>query len=154
MALTLPGWLRTALEYIGYDWPATNEDVLSTWAGQFSQLATTAGTQGADVEGAINHVHTLNEGTGIDAFMQRMSDPDNNADALTSFKEACDIASTCCSVCAGIVVTMKLAVIAQLAILAASLASGPGALLVRQGVKWAIDAAINVVVDRVLNGVE
>lgn len=154
MGMMLPGWLRTALEYIGYDWPATDEDVLSRWAGEFTQLATSAGGEGSDVKGAINHVHGLNEGTGIDAFMQRMNDPDNNADALVSVKEACDIASTCCTVCSGIVVTMKLAVIFQLGILAASLPSGPGALLVRQGVKWAIDAAINVVVDRVLNGVE
>ncbi|GAB3624299.1 hypothetical protein GCM10027418_23830 [Mariniluteicoccus endophyticus] len=153
MAMTLPDWLRTALEYIGYDWPATNEDVLTQWAGEFTALGASALSSQGEVNAAIRHVHGQNEGTGIDAFMARMNDPDNNADALGSFKEACDIASTCCSVCSGIVVTMKLAVIAQLAILAVSLASGPGALVVRQGVKWAIDAAINVVVDRVLNGV-
>lgn len=152
MALMLPDWLRTALEYIGYDWPATNEDVLTQWAGDFRSLAGSASAYAGDVAGAVAHVEGNNHGSPVDAFMARMHGADNNGDALASFASACETSATCCEVCAGIVVVMKGAVIAQLIILAASLASGPGALLVRQGVKWAVEAALNVVVDRVLNG--
>lgn len=153
MAMELPDWLRTALEYIGYDWPATNEDTLNGWSGELSTFASTLQTQIDDLNGAIDHVHNTNEGPGIKAFIASARGDDSNVDALENFKKACDLASTGCSVCATIVVTMKGAVIAQLIIMAASLASGPGALLVKQGVKWAVEAAINVVVDRVLNGV-
>lgn len=153
MAMELPDWLRTALEYIGYDWPATNEDTLNTWSSELSTFATNLQTKIDGLEGAINHVHDANEGPGINAFIAQARGDESNVDALENFKTACDLASTGCTVCAGIVVVMKGAVIAQLVILAASLASGPGALLVKQGVKWAIEAAINIVVDRVLNGV-
>lgn len=153
MALMLPDWLAEALNYIGYNWPVTNEDVLNSWSQDFTTLATGATDAHADLEDAITHLASHNQGEGIEAFVAALRSPDSNLDALENFKSACEIASTTCTVCAGIVVVMKGAVIAQLVILAASLASGPGVLAVRQGVKWAIDAAINVVVDRVLNGV-
>ena len=107
-----------------------------------------------DLDAAISHLAEHNQGEGLEAFVAALRSPDSNLDALENFKRACDIAAGTCEVCAGIVVVMKGAVIAQLIILAVSLASGPGTLLVRQAVKWAIDYAINVVVDRILNGVE
>lgn len=153
MAMMLPVWLSTALNYIGYNWPTTNEDTLRHWSGDFRTLAGTSVSSHEDVDAAIAHLASQNQGEGLDAFVTALRNPDSNLDALENFKRACDIAAGTSEVCAGIVVVMKGAVIAQLIILAVSLASGPGTLLVRQAVKWAIDYAINVVVDRILNGV-
>ena len=151
--MSLPGWLRTALEYIGYDWPAADEDVLNQWAAEFRGMSTSAGTSHTQLLNAVKHVHGANEGPGIEAFFAQLNSSESNVDALENFKTACDLAATGCEVCSALVYTMKCAVIVQLGILAAALASGPGVLLVRQGVKWAIDAAINVAVDRILLGV-
>ena len=154
MAMMLPGWLSTTLNYIGYNWPTTNEDVMGQWGGDFRTLSGTTAASHEDLDAAISHLAEHNQGEGLEAFVAALRNPDSNLDALENFKKACDIAAGTCEVCAGIVVVMKGAVIAQLIILAVSLASGPGTLLVRQAVKWAIDYAINVVVDRILNGVE
>lgn len=79
-----------------------------------------------------------------------MRDGDSNLEALRSFIQACDIAAGVCDVCSGIVITLKGVFIAQLIIMAASLASGPGALIVREIVRRAINAGIEVAADQIL----
>lgn len=156
MGMQLPGWLRQALEYVGYDWPASDESVLAEWGGQWSALAATAQEAATLINEGVQRVSEENQGPAADAFAAYMQD--GNAQSLQEFAAASGAAGAAHQVVAGIVLTMKLAVIAQLVILAAAiaaavasggLASG-GVVVARQAAKWAIEAAINIAIEQIL----
>ncbi len=153
MAIMLPGWLGEALNYLGFNWPLTNEDALRAWAGEFRAMAGDADLLQTRINEAIQHVQSHNDGPAVDAFVSRARGGDSNVDAAAGFAHACDIAAGVCGVCADIVVVLKGVFIVQLGILAASLASGPGVLLVREGVRRAVNAGINVAAEQVMNEV-
>lgn len=151
MAMMLPGWLGEALNYLGFNWPLTNEDTLAAWADDFRDMAGEADTLQSHINQAIQHVQGLNEGPALDAFVNAARGGESNLDAVADFQHACDIASGVCDVCSDIVVVLKGVFIVQLGIMAASLATGPGALLVREGVRRAINAGINVAAEQIMN---
>ncbi|WP_040282633.1 hypothetical protein [Tessaracoccus massiliensis] len=150
MAMMLPGWLGEALNYLGFNWPLSNEDVLTLWGGEFRTLAAEGRTLETEISQAVTHITSHNHGPTADAFVGCVRDGDSNLEALRSFIQACDIAAGVCDVCSGIVITLKGVFIAQLIIMAASLASGPGALIVREIVRRAINAGIEVAADQIL----
>ncbi|GAA4894714.1 hypothetical protein GCM10025789_10060 [Tessaracoccus lubricantis] len=150
MAMMLPGWLGEALNYLGFNWPLSNEDVLSGWAGDFRALAADGRTLESEIAAAVAHVTSHNHGPTVDAFVGCVRDGDSNLAALGSFIDACDTAAGVCDVCSGIVVTLKWVFIVQLGIMAASLASGPGALIVREVVRRAINAGIELAAEQIL----
>lgn len=152
MAMTLPEWLRKGLEYIGYDWPAANEDVLRQWADDLRGMSGSADGSVTQLDSAVKHVCSANAGEGLQAFRDMINGEQSNVTALESFSNACNAAATGCDTCATVVVVLKGAVIFQLGILVPALATGPGVLVVRQGVKWAIDAAINIAVEQIIAG--
>ncbi|RRD47210.1 hypothetical protein [Tessaracoccus sp. OH4464_COT-324] len=151
MALMLPAWLGEALNYLGFNWPISNEDVLSEWAREFEETARSGRSLESDFLTALEHVKSNNEGPALSNFVQAVSTGDSNYEALRSFNEACDGAAVVCRVSSGIVVVLKGVFIAQLIVMAASLASGPGALVVREAVRRVINAAIDYAADQVLN---
>lgn len=153
MAIMLPGWLAEALNYLGFNWPLTNEDTLRAWAGEFRAMSGDADLLQTRINEAIQHVQSHNDGPAVDAFVGKARGGESNFDAVEGFGHACDIASGVCDVCADIVVVLKGVFIFQLGVLAASLASGPGVLLVREGVRRAINAGINVAAEQVMNEV-
>lgn len=158
MALTLPGWLRKALEFCGYEWPAANEDVLNQWASEFTSISTAATTGVTSVQGNIDHVTKNNEGKGTEAFKTFMTGDGANMSSLSDFADANTKISTCVGVAAKIVVTCKLAVIAQLTILAGAIAGaiftlglGSGAAFAaREVCKRLVNAAINLAVSQIM----
>lgn len=151
MAMMLPGWLGEALNYAGFSWPLSNEDVLNQWAADFTTLGGDARHLADEIDHAINYVSSNNEGPAVDAFVSAMRSAESNLENLDGFCTGCELASGVCSVCAGIVVTLKVVFIVQLGILAASLASGPGALIVREAIRRAINAGINIAAEQVMN---
>lgn len=160
MGLMLPGWLRTALEYVGYDWPSTDESVLNQWGGQWDQLSQKASTSAESVNGIANEVLGKNSGASVEAFKTWHSDAEAPMKSAHDLSLAATGVGIGLRIIAGIVLAMKVAVIAQLAILAASIASAvataglaSGAVLAaRQAAKWAIEAAINYAVEMIMNG--
>lgn len=158
MAITLPGHLVTAMQYLGYEFPSANEDVLTANATAFTQAGTAATTAISDIEAAIKHVTDNNSGFAYQAFVGYHRSDDSNLSSLRDFKEAADLISSGFTTVAGIVVTLKLAVIAQLVILAAAIvaaiASGGiaagGVVLAREAAKRLIDLAINVAIEQVI----
>lgn len=151
MAMMLPGWLGEALNYLGFNWPLTNEDTLAAWADDFRDMAGEADALQSHINQAIQHVQGLNEGPALDAFVTAARGGESNLDAVADFEHAFEIASGVCDVCSDIVVVLKWVFIVQLGIMAASLATGPGALLVREGVRRAINAGINVAAEQIMN---
>ena len=160
MGMQLPGWLRQALEYAGFDWPATDEAVLFDWAQQWNGLANQAAGISAQASSAVGVVTSNNSGEGTSAYAAYMNDPDANIANLAKFGQGANAVGIGCNVAAGIVLTMKLAVIAQLVTLAlaiasaiatAGLASG-AALAAREVAKRLIEAAINIAVEQIMAG--
>jgi len=160
MGMQLPGWLRQGLEYAGYDWPASDEQVLADWAGQWDGLSVKAQAVGSDARSAVAHVTGSNHGPGADAFAAYMNRPGSNLAAVEDFSRGATAIATGCRVAAGIVLTMKLAVIAQLVTLALAIASviatgglaAGVALAAREVAKRLIEAAINLAVEQILAG--
>lgn len=149
----LPGWLGEALNYIGFNWPLTNEDVLREFGADFRALAVDADGLQDRINAAVQHVQSHNDGPTVDAFVARARDAESNLSAVGDFHHACNTAAGVCDVCAEIVVILKGVFIFQLGVLAASLATGPGVLLVREGVRRAINAGINYAAEQVMNEV-
>ncbi len=160
MGMQLPGWLRQALEYAGYDWPATDESVLFDWAQQWNGLANQAAGMAAQARSAVGIVTAHNSGEGANAFADFMNSPDSNIANLANFGKGANAIGIGCNIVAGIVVTLKLAVIAQLVTLAAAIASAVAtaglasgaALAAREVAKRLIEAAINIAVEQIMGG--
>lgn len=153
MAIMLPPMLAEALNYLGFNWPISNEDVLDEWADEFSALASDARSSKAGIEDAVAHVASHNSGVATEAFLSAMRSSESNVAHLESFADACDIASGASRTSRWIVITLKGVFIFQLGVLAASLASGPGALVVREVVRRAVNAGIGVAADQILEEV-
>lgn len=158
MAITLPGYLVTALQYLGYEWPSSNEDILHANGDAFTSAR--SGVQGAinDVAAAVTHINSSNSGDASAAFVNYMQGGESNLSSLRDFDSAAGDIATSFHIIAGAVVVLKGVVIAQLVILAAAIASafftfGAGAaaaVAARAAAKRLIDLAINVAIEKVL----
>lgn len=158
MALMLPGYLVTALQYLGYEWPSSNEDILNANGQAFYDSQ--AGVQSAinEITGAVRHISSMNSGDASSAFVGYMNGAESNLSSLQDFNEAAGIIGGGFRVIAGAVVVLKGVVIAQLVILAAAIASAfftfglgaAAAVAARAAAKRLIDLAINVAIEKVL----
>ncbi|WP_456298106.1 WXG100-like domain-containing protein [Auraticoccus cholistanensis] len=156
--MVLPGWLEEALQFAGYSWPSTDEDVLRAWAAEWSSLSERATGHADEVDHAVAFVSSTNEGAGVAAFTSYMRG-DSNLAALRDFAAATGLLAQVCSVVASIVVTVKLAVIAQLGTLAVAIAgavasgglASAAVLVAREVARRLIDAAIGLAVAEILD---
>ncbi|EPH05922.1 hypothetical protein HMPREF1531_00570 [Propionibacterium sp. oral taxon 192 str. F0372] len=149
MAITLPGWLVQAIQYLGYEFPQSNEDSLNDWADQLRSMSSVFSSSEQSVNAAISHIRSHNSGEGSEAFLSYASS-DSDVDALQRFGEATDLAAKGCEICAAAVVVLKGVVIAQLALLAPAIAAGPVSFFLKRGVEWAIEKAIEAAVNQLL----
>ncbi|MGA4508504.1 hypothetical protein ACQB6R_09565 [Propionibacteriaceae bacterium G1746] len=150
MAITLPGWLVEAIRYLGKEFPQTNEDTLFQWAGQLRSMSGTFDQANASLAAAVSHLQSHNEGPGIDAFVVQANGQDADMATLDRFGEGCEVAAQGCEICAYAVVTLKGVVLFQLALLAPALAAGPVSFLLKRGVEYAIDKAVEVAIAKIL----
>ncbi|GAA2183134.1 hypothetical protein GCM10009785_25410 [Brooklawnia cerclae] len=160
MAIILPAELVTALQYLGYEWPSSNEDVLNANADAFTQARTVAATAADDVEAAIAYVARSNSGEACNVFVSYMLGDESNLSSLRDFDEASGLIADGFHVIAGVVVVLKSVVIAELIILAAAIAAAVGSgglaagavVLAREAAKRLVDMAIGVAIEQVLGG--
>lgn len=150
MALTLPGWLVEAIRYLGYHFPQSNEDVLRSWADHIRAMDKTCDAAHADVVDAIRTVTEANAGPTADSFSKFVTAGDSDADALTKLAAGCEIAAKGCDICASALVILKGVVLFQLGLLAPALVAGPASFLLKKGVEYAIDKAVEKALDEVL----
>lgn len=157
MAMMLPGWATQALQLVGYEWPSTNEDTLNRWGQEWSRLGGEASAHADGVAEAVAYVGRSNSGPATEAFTAYMNG-DSNLAALRDFAAASQMLGQACVIGAGIVVTLKFAVIAQLATLAAAIIAaaasfgiGTAAVLAaREVARRLIQAAINLAVSQIM----
>lgn len=151
MALTLPGWLVEAISYIGYDFPQTNEDVLHQWADHLKSLDHTMDTAHTDLLGAIQRVKDDNRGPAAETFDAYVSGSEGDASALARFGQGCEVASLGCDICGYAVVTLKGVILFQLALLAPAIVAGPVSFMVKKGIEYLINVAINEAITKLLD---
>ncbi|MDU7360416.1 MAG: hypothetical protein E7L00_04315 [Propionibacteriaceae bacterium] len=158
MAMTLPGWLTQALQYVGYEWPSSNEDILRANGDAFRSTGQDASTAVNDVRDALRHILGQNETETTQAFSNYMYGDESNLSSLEDFEHAANIIGSGFDVIANAVVAVKLAVIAQLVILAGAIAAAiwsgglasAGPIAAREAAKRAIDLAINIAIEKVV----
>lgn len=158
MAMMLPGWLTQALQYVGYEWPSSNEDILRANGDAFRSTGKDASTAINDIRDALGHVLSENESETNKAFSEYMYGDESNLSSLEDFEDAASLIGSGFDAIANAVVAVKLAVIAELMILAGSIAgavfsgglAAAGPIAAREVAKRAIDFAINVAIEKVI----
>ncbi len=159
MALTLPSYLEEALQFLGYEWPSSNEDVLDDWGTAWSNLKTQVDANRSDVSSAVSHITSNNQGPATQAFVDYMTN-ESNVGSLEKFATACNGLGIAFGAISAAVVTLKGVVIVQLGILAGAIASAfisfglgaAAALIAREVAKRLIDAAIGEAIAKILVG--
>ena len=152
MAIELPGWLVEAIRYLGYEFPQTNEDQLHTWADNLRSMSSTFSTSKGNIEEAIAHIESHNEGAAVDSFKDTATGDDADTATLGRFGEGTEIAAGACETCAHATVVFKGVVIAQLALLAPAIAAGPVSFFLKRGVEYAIEKALEAAINEILGG--
>ena len=158
MAMMLPGWLTEALQYLGYNWPSSNEDILHANAQAFRDAGREADSIIGDIEAAMAHIQSNNAGEASGAFLGYMRGEDSNLSSLRDFSDASTIIAGGFDVASGLVVAFKSAVIAQLVILAAAIAAAVAsfglasgaALAAREAARRAINAALELAMQELM----
>lgn len=150
MGMQLPDGLRVALAVIGYEWPATDEDVLIAWADDWQSLAAGMGENGLMLSDSVASVQQRNEGAGLDAFVAFTGADGGTRDTMRKAAQGCMQFASAYGMLAEVVRALKTLIIGQLIILAAAIATailsagwGSAAVLAaREAAKRAIDFAI------------
>ena len=122
MGLELPGELRSLLGVLGYDWPQADETALVEMGRAWMSFADRLEAIVSDATPTAADVWTGNEGEAVTAFRDWWVREDSPAKTLLDGANAATLTGTGLMICGGIVLALKVAVIAQLAILAVEIA--------------------------------
>ncbi|MFX4273973.1 hypothetical protein ACQBAR_02260 [Propionibacteriaceae bacterium Y1685] len=159
MGMQLPDGLRFALSVLGYEWPATDEDVLLAWADDWQSLAAGLGENGAMLSSTVTSVVERNEGPGLDAFVAFTDAEGGTRDSMNKAAHGCMQFASAFRMLAEVVRALKTLIIGQLIILAAAIAlavasggwGSAGVLAAKEAAKRAIDFAIGEALTAILS---
>ncbi|MFF9479256.1 toxin glutamine deamidase domain-containing protein [Streptomyces sp. NPDC014733] len=127
MALMLPSALEWVLEMCGFDWPTGDEDKMMECANTWRQFA-------ADVEAlqsrglsAAGNVLADNSGDSIDGFSKTWEKFSGGSGYFDDAREGAELIAVCMDAAAMLIIALKVAVIAQLVILAVEIIAAQAA---------------------------
>lgn len=123
MSIELPGWLTEPLSLIGMEWPQADEDLLNAAGDKWSQLANDLQGIATSATNAVAPVMAETTGDAAEAFDRWWKGPDGPDQRLDEDSDAARLLGGTLTAFAGLTVALKLAYIAQLAILAAQIAA-------------------------------
>jgi hypothetical protein len=164
MAITLPEDLRGLLSELGFEFPTADEDQIAELGAAWSALGVQLSVQSlqANVNAAL--VWSENTGKDVDAFKTWWTGEGNSPRTLPEGATAAAMTGTALQVCAGIVIGLKLYIIAELAATAYAIAAaiaaavatggvaGAAIVAIKQVAKEAIGWAIEATVMKILEG--
>ncbi|MEV4350463.1 hypothetical protein AB0J83_38900 [Actinoplanes sp. NPDC049596] len=122
MGIEIPGELRSLLGVLGYSWPEADETALVAMGQAWMSFADRLEAIVSDASSAAGEVWTEHEGEAVAAFQAWWVKEDSPAQTLLDGANAATLTGTGLMICGGIVLALKVAVIAQLAILAVQIA--------------------------------
>ena len=120
--MEIPGELRSLLGILGYNWPAADETALVEMGRAWMAFSDRLDAIVSDATSSASEVWTGHEGEAVTAFQAWWSREDSPAKTLLDGANAATLTGTGLMICGGIVLALKVAVIAQLAILAVEIA--------------------------------
>ncbi|XVV10080.1 hypothetical protein ACQP2X_35270 [Actinoplanes sp. CA-131856] len=122
MGLEIPGELRSLLGVLGFTWPEADEAALVEMGRAWMSFSDRLEAIVSDATSTASEVWTEHEGEAVAAFQAWWAQQDSPAEALLDGANAATLTGTGLMICGGIVLALKVAVIAQLAILAVQIA--------------------------------
>ncbi|MFJ6749851.1 toxin glutamine deamidase domain-containing protein [Streptomyces sp. NPDC091266] len=127
MSLMLPDWAEWVLEMLGFDWPTGDEDKMMESAQQWRTFAAAVEQLQSEGVTAAGNVLSANTGDSIDGFSKTWDKFAGGSGYLDDARNVSEMIAVALEVGAGIIIGMKVAVIAQLAILAAEIIAAQAA---------------------------
>ena len=127
MSLMLPDALEWVLEMLGFNWPTADEDKLMESAQQWRDFATSLEELQHEGVVAAGNVMSQNSGDSIDGFSTTWDKFAGGSGYFADARSAANAIAIALDAAAGLVIGMKVAVIAQLAILAAEIIAAQAA---------------------------
>jgi hypothetical protein len=122
VGLEIPGELRSLLGILGYSWPEADETALVEMGQAWLSFAGRLEAIVSDATSTATQVWTEHEGESVAAFQTWWTRQDSPAEALRDGANAATLTGTGLMICGGIVLALKVAVLAQLALLALAIA--------------------------------
>lgn len=122
MGMQLPGELVSVLSVLGFTWPEGDEEKLFELGNTWTRFA---GTLRGNTDAATNHaqnVWQVNVSETTAAFEEAWKAAQGPVTSLQDAAQTCELIGVGLMVCAGIVLALKISVIAQLVILAIQIA--------------------------------
>ena len=120
--MEIPGELRSLLGILGYNWPEADETALAEMGRAWMAFSDRLEAIVSDATSTAAEVWTEHEGESVAAFQAWWAAEDSPAGTLRDGANAATLTGTGLMICGGIVLALKVAVIAQLAILAVEIA--------------------------------
>lgn len=120
--MEIPGELRSLLGVLGYTWPEADETALVDMGRAWMSFSDRLEAIVADATSTAGEVWAEHEGEAVAAFEAWWGREDSPARTLEDGANAATLTGTGLIVCGGIVLALKVAIIAQLAILAVQIA--------------------------------
>lgn len=142
------------LNYLGYEWPVTDDGVLDSWGDQWAAIESRINTFVQDLDDGVAHVLANNEGQALTAFLTYMNG-ESNLSSLRSIAAAAPLAAGAYHGAALLIRALRTYVIGKLildavriaaAILSGGLAAG-ASILIGMGA----GALINIAIDQAIN---
>jgi hypothetical protein len=166
MTIQLPSELTWALSLVGIDWPDADEDKLDQMGQEWLRFSKALTGFVDELVKQGDAVTSANSGTAIDAFQGSWTGPEAPLTNLRDGAEAAAEIALALGICAKIVTAYKGVVLAEIAAFAYSVAAaaaasstgigaiiGAGVVIARRIIaQQAIDAALNLAVEKILNG--
>jgi hypothetical protein len=122
VGIEIPGELRSLLSILGYNWPEADETALVEMGRAWMSFSDRLEAIVSDATSTASEVWTGHEGDAVATFQAWWGKEDSPAKTLLDGANAATLTGTGLMICGGIVLALKVAVIAQLAILAVEIA--------------------------------
>ncbi len=152
-------WLKDRvveiLNYLGYEWPTTNEGVLDAWSEEWSGYLAQVNDQVATLERSLEAVTSSNQGPVPDAMTAYMNSEDSNLNSLRTMVTATPKISEAYHLAAEAIRLLRVVVIGKILLdvisLAAAIISGGASAAVTVLVRTGASAGINAIIDVTIN---
>ncbi|MEU2791080.1 toxin glutamine deamidase domain-containing protein [Streptomyces sp. NPDC007100] len=127
MALMLPNALEWVLEMCGFEWPTGNEDKMMECANTWRQFAADVSSLQARGMSAAGNVLAENAGDSIEGFNKTWDKFGGGSGYFDDARQGAELIAICLDAAAMLIIGLKVAVIAQLVILAIEIAAAQAA---------------------------
>ncbi|WP_460527174.1 WXG100-like domain-containing protein [Flindersiella endophytica] len=156
--MVLPDWAISLLDILGYTWPDADEVRMMEIGQKWQDFQDKLNDAAEQAQKAAESVWNNNDDKAIDKFKESWAKSGEAMDILRKDAEGVSFVGTVILICAAAVLLLKILVIAQLVMLAITIAEAIAAapetfgasLLIIPAAKYAVGLAIDFLIDQAL----